>query len=495
MRSTGPELQLGVALTGDRRGFLRQIGAGGLALGVPPAWTASRAGSADTLRKGLRGTVVGKGDPAWPMWCRKLVSQQRKPGRRPPLIVQATNETDVIEAVRFARRNGLKVAVRTGGYSVWASFMRDDGLLIDLSLLNRVSFNRDDRSAVVQPALTGAQLLQRAAPHGLAFPVAHCGQVGLGGYLIGGGLGLNHDAWGTMACFSIRGADVVTARGELITVSATQHAAMYWALRGAGQGFPGIVTKLHLAMQPRPRHVLTSLYVLPLARASEAAAWLGDAMGDKPRSLEVRIVLATGATGQPVTMVFVNAFGASVDEARERLAPFAASELSKEALSKVEATASSLEGLLRPSSNPIADHGDSAWAVDSVWTARPADAVAEAAEQMQRAASPLSHVVIAFKSSRELPADAACSRIDRGFVGVYSVWQGAEGESANIAWLREASQSLQAFASGHYINEIDIEATPQKAQDCFSVKAWNRLADVRHRHDPERLFHGFLGVA
>ena len=59
----------------------------------------------------------------------------------------------------------------------------------------------------------------------------------------------------------------------------------------------------------------------------------------------------------------------------------------------------------------------------------------------------------------------------------------------------EASQALQPFASGHYINEIDIEATPQKAADCFSVKAWNRLADVRHRYDPERLFHGFLGVA
>ncbi len=495
MRPTGPELQLGVALTGDRRGFLRQIGAGSLALCAPHVSAVARAGGADMLRKGVRGTVVGKGESAWPLWCEKMVAQQRKSRRHPPLIVQASNETDVIEAVRFARRNGLKVAVRTGGHSVWASFMRDEGLLIDVSLLSRVSFNRDDRSAVVQPALAGGQLVQRAAAHGLAFPVAHCAQVGLGGYLIGGGLGLNHDSWGAMACFSIRAADVITARGELITVSATRHAALYWALRGAGQGFPGIVTKLHLAMQPRPRHVLASMYVLPLARAAQAALWVREALGDKPRSLEARMVLATGATGQPVTMVFVNAFGASADEVRARLAPFAASELSKEALSKVEAAASSLEGLLTRSSNPVADHGDRSWAVDSAWVPRPADAAAAVAEQMQRAASPLSHVVIAFKSGRELPADAACSRIDRAFVGVYSVWHGADGDAANIAWLREASLSLQPFASGHYINEIDVEAAPQRAEDCFSVKAWNRLADVRHRHDPERLFHGFLGVA
>ncbi len=125
-------------------------------------------------------------------------------------------------------------------------------MLIDLSLLNRASFNRDDRSAVVQPALRGAQLIDRAAPLGLAFPVAHCGQVGLGGYLIGGGLGLNHDHWGAMACFSIRGADVVTARGELVTVNASRNADLYWALRGAGQGFPGIVTKLQLALAAAP---------------------------------------------------------------------------------------------------------------------------------------------------------------------------------------------------------------------------------------------------
>lgn len=492
----GAKLQLGVPITGDRRAFLRRLGAAGLAGGLPKAVAAPAAPARiAALRKALRGTVVGQGERAWAGWCESLVWQQRKPSRRPPLIVQAANETDVIEAVRFARRNGLQVAVRTGGHSVWASFMRNEGLLIDLSLLARASINRDERSAVVQPALWGYRLIERAAPHGLAFPVAHCAQVGLGGYLIGGGLGLNHDTWGAMACFSVRGADVITARGELITVDANRHADLYWAVRGAGQGFPGIVTKLHLALQPRPQHVLRSLYVLPLARAAEAAAWVQEALGDNPPSLEVLMVLALDPGGQPVAMVFANAFAARADESHARLAPFAASEWAGEALSKVEATPSSLEKLLTDKLNPMTSVGVGACAVDSVWTAKPADAVAAAAEQLQRAASPLTHAVIAFKSGRALPADAACSRIDRAFVGLYSAWIGPEGNAANIAWLREASQALQPFASGHYINEIDIEAAPQKAADCFSVKAWNRLADVRHRYDPERLFHGFLGVA
>jgi FAD/FMN-containing dehydrogenase len=492
-----PDLQLGVPLTGDRRSFLRQLSAVGLAgtAGSASAATASvTAATSASLRKLMRGTVVAKGEVAWPGWCESMVWQQRKPTRRPPLIVQAANETDVIEAVRFARRNGLKVAVRTGGHSVWASFMRDQGLLIDLSLLNRSSFNRDDRSAVVQPALRGAQLIDRAAPLGLAFPVSHCGQVGLGGYLIGGGLGLNHDHWGAMACFSIRGADVVTARGELVTVNASRNADLYWALRGAGQGFPGIVTKLQLALQPRPQ-VLSSHYVLPLARAAEASEWVQAALGDQRPAVEALMVLARGMDGQPAATVFANAFAVSADEARASLAPFAASELATAAVSKTEAAPSSLEKLLTDGINPMTVFGLGGHAVDTVWTSKTADAVAAAVEQIQRAASPLTHAVIAFKSSRMLPAAAACSRIDRTFVGLYAAWVGADGDEANVAWLREASTALQPFASGHYINEIDIEAAPHRARDCFSAKAWNRLADVRHRHDPERLFHGFFGVA
>lgn len=424
-----------------------------------------------------------------------MVWQQRKPAQRPPLIVQAANETDVIEAVRFARRNGLKVAVRTGGHSVWASFMRGDGLLIDLSQLKRASFNRDDRSAVVQPALWGAQLIERAAPLNLAFPVAHCGQVGLGGYLIGGGLGLNHDAWGHMACFSIRGADVVTPRGELIGIDAKRHPSLFWALRGAGQGFPGIVTKLHLALQPRPREVRSSVYTLPLASAPAAAAWLQDATTPQRGGVEVMMVLARGDGAEPVVNVIVNAFASSASEALESLAPFAASEFAKDALNKSEAQPSSLEKLLRDGTHALPGNAKDAGShgVDSIWTANAEAAVAALAEHLPRAASPLAHAVIAFKSNRALPGDAACSRTDRAHVGLHAVWQGQEGGAANLNWLRAASQSLQPFASGHYINEVDIDAAPQRALDCFSERAWRRLADVRHHYDPDRVMHGFSG--
>ena len=490
-----PELQLGMPVVSPRRLFLHRLAAAGLVAASGSAVAAPTVASrAAALRQAIRGTVVGQQDPGWQGWCDGMVWQQRKPSRRPPLIAQASSESDVIAAVRFARRNGLKVGVRTGGHSVWASFMRDEGLLIDLSQLTRSSFNADDRSAVVQPALWGYHLIERAAPHGLAFPVAHCAQVGLGGYLIGGGLGLNHDNWGHMACFGIRGADVVTARGELITVTADQHSDLYWAVRGAGQGFPGIVTKLHLAMQKRPQQVLSSMYVLPLPRATEAVAWIEQAMAASPPAVEILMVLAHGPGGQPAAIVIVNAFADSGDEARASLAPFATSELARAAMFKLEAGESSLEKLLLDSVNPMTGFGFGGYAVDTLWTHRTSEAVAIAAEHIGRAASPMSHAVIAFKSDRALPAEAAFSRTDRAFVGLYGAWLGDAGNAANIDWLRAASRSLQPLASGHYINEIDVEAEPQKARQCFSPQAWQRLGQVRARYDPDGMFHGFLGL-
>jgi FAD/FMN-containing dehydrogenase len=47
----------------------------------------------------------------------------------------------------------------------------------------------------------------------LAFPVGHCGHVGLSGFLLSGGLGWNSGHWGP-ACLSIRGLEVVTADGR-----------------------------------------------------------------------------------------------------------------------------------------------------------------------------------------------------------------------------------------------------------------------------------------
>jgi FAD/FMN-containing dehydrogenase len=87
-----------------------------------------------------------------------MVWPQNTPGRYPQMIVQAANQNDVVQAAKFARGTGLKVAVRGGGHN-WVGYaLRDDSLLIDLGQLNKASIDNKARIARIQPAITGREL-------------------------------------------------------------------------------------------------------------------------------------------------------------------------------------------------------------------------------------------------------------------------------------------------------------------------------------------------
>src|ERR1700694_3134243 len=110
------------------------------------------------LQTRLSGKVTAAGDPAYENLRRQLIWNEFKPARFPKLIISVANEQDVIDAVRFARGNGMKVAVRGGGHS-WVGFsLRDDGLLIDLGKLDQISIDASARRATVGPAVIGRDM-------------------------------------------------------------------------------------------------------------------------------------------------------------------------------------------------------------------------------------------------------------------------------------------------------------------------------------------------
>ena len=165
---------------------------------------------------GLDGSVVWRGDEDYEPTRRSMLWNGWKPSRFPELIARAVSEEDVVAAVKFARSRRLKIAVRAGGHSWCGSPLREGGMLIDLSQLCELSVDSASRTAALQPGVTSRELASTLAEHELAFPVGHCGHVGLSGFLLSGGLGWNWGAWGP-ACLSIRGLEVVTADGRLIS--------------------------------------------------------------------------------------------------------------------------------------------------------------------------------------------------------------------------------------------------------------------------------------
>ena len=119
------------------------------------------------------------------------VFNHRRPARFPIAVVEATCEEHIVQAVRLASTLGCRVSVRSGGHS-WAAWsVRENAILIDLGKYQRIDVDYEKRLVVVSPSTEGKQLNSLLIENGLMFRGGYCPDVGLGGFLLQGGMGWN----------------------------------------------------------------------------------------------------------------------------------------------------------------------------------------------------------------------------------------------------------------------------------------------------------------
>ena len=126
------------------------------------------------------------------IWDR-IFNTIQDPNRLPRAIITPTHPSHIQAAVRLAAAENCQVSVRSGGHS-WAAWsVRADAILLDLADLHGGEIVYDDASGVVScgPAVTGRVLNRWLEAKGRFFAGGHCPDVGLGGFLLQGGMGWN----------------------------------------------------------------------------------------------------------------------------------------------------------------------------------------------------------------------------------------------------------------------------------------------------------------
>jgi len=119
------------------------------------------------------------------------VFNQRQLSRYPRAVIEASKPSHVVEAVKLAIQEDCRVSVRSGGHS-WAAWsVRDDAILIDLGNLRSMEYDPETHIARCSPSTTGRMLNSFLAENGRMFGGGHCPDVGLGGFLLQGGMGWN----------------------------------------------------------------------------------------------------------------------------------------------------------------------------------------------------------------------------------------------------------------------------------------------------------------
>jgi FAD/FMN-containing dehydrogenase len=447
------------------------------------------------LKSKISGKVIAAGQEDYESWRRNMSWQFLKTSRRPQLMVQAKSSQDVITAVRFANENSLKLSVRTGGHSWVHSSIREGGMLVDLRHFKDIQIDSKNHTAIVGPAHTSRELANALEKEGLAFPVAHCSSVALGGYLLGGGQAWNGESWGGAACNSISALEVVNAQGELIHVDESRHSDLFWAAKGAGPGFPGVVTAYHLNLYPLPQAIHMNTYIWPLTDTLIVSDWLSKVAEELSEKVEVLMFLS--GLPEPINgvdkavIISAVAFADSNEEAASLLTPLSSAQNLSTPLVVEELTPmtfASLFDLVDRSFFPCRA------AADTFWFDLSMNAVMENfVEHFASAPSPYSTVLCEVKTRAAKIGNSAYSMRLRTYLSPYAFWLTEEKDEINLQWMKKTQEILAPLSSGHYVNEADLEASPERSERSFSKESWRRIKEVQTRHDPNGIFHSYLG--
>jgi FAD/FMN-containing dehydrogenase len=416
----------------------------------------------------------------------------RVPPRHPDVIVQPLDDDDVVAAVRLARQRDLKIAIRSGGHSWAAAFLRDGGMLIDLARMSGFAVDADARTATIQPGLKGTALNRALRRHDLFFPTGHCMTVGLGGFLLQGGFGWSSRLWGP-ACASVRAMDIVTANGELVHADERENSDLLWAARGAGPGFFGVVTRFHLQLHPRPRSMMNSVYLYPIDALADVLVWARAVQPSLARTMEAMIFVRRDIMGHPGpgALVMGPVLADSREEAVAALALLETCPAVGKALIRDVNVVTEFDELMAKGEEMLYPPARR-YAADNMWTSASAAALlpgtAKIAATLPRAPSHMMWML--WGPPQPLP-EMAFSLQDDLYIALYSVWESQAEDAAHQAWVTDHMRDLEPLSSGIQLADENLGARPFRF---MAERNFEKLQALRSKHDPRGMFHSYMGA-
>jgi len=186
----------------------------------------------------------------------------------PRAVVAAETADDVAATVRFAGRHGLQVGVQATGHGAVASLAGD--ILVSTKLLDEVHVDANGW-ARIGAGCKWSQVLPQAHKLGFAALNGSSSDVGVVGYLTGGGVGVMARTYGVSAD-SVRAFEVVTGDGELRRATPDEHPDLFFGLRG-GKGSLGIVTSVEIDLIPMTHFYGGALFYDGAHVAEVTALW------------------------------------------------------------------------------------------------------------------------------------------------------------------------------------------------------------------------------
>jgi FAD/FMN-containing dehydrogenase len=412
--------------------------------------------------------------------------------RTPRLIARCACVSDIVGALKLARESGLPIAVRSGGHSFPGLSVCDEGLVIDLGLMNGIRVDPEERTVRAEAGVLLGELDQSTQMHGLAVPAGIVTHTGLAGLTLGGGIGWVMRKHG-LTIDQLLSAEVVTATGERVTASETENPDLFWGIRGGGGNF-GIVSEFEFRLNPVGPMVLAGPIFWRIDEAPRLLRFYRDWIAQAPDDLMTIVIhrkappldfVPAELHGELVTAV-VCCYSGPVEEGEKVLRP-------------LKAFGSPALDLCKPKSylehqamfDPSFPHG---W-----WYYMRACDVAELTDEViditvdhsLRIRSPLTTFPIwqmgGAVARRGDDETAFTSRRAGHTFNIAGVTSGPEGFDEEREWARSFWSALAPHHMGVYVNFLMDEGS-ERVRAAYGAAKYNRLQELKKKYDPDNVF-------
>ena len=410
--------------------------------------------------------------------------------KRPALIARCASPDDVALALAYARDRGLPVAVRAGGHSVAGMSLVDDGVVIDVRLLDSIEVDARRRTVRVGAGVLWGELDRRTQQYGLATTGGRVSTTGVAGFTLGGGSGWIERKHG-LACDNLTGIELVTADGEKVLAGEDENPDLLWAHRGGGGNF-GVVTSLELRLHELGPMVFGGLAIYDPVHGPTIARALRDFHDPGPAESGLALAYIT-APPEPfvpeewhgkLVCGFAGTVGRPARRGRARAARGAGGR------------AADREPVRRdPLRRDAVDDRRSARQAELVDGGVPDRLPRRRDRPLLRVLGPdaeLVHQSLAVAWGHAVEANADATPLQRGAAWVvhpFCVWEGAERDAEHIAWGREGREALADYKTGAtYLNFVGDEGA-DRVRASFGEN-YDRLAAIKASWDPDNVFRG-----
>ena len=419
--------------------------------------------------------------------------------KKPAIIARCMNAGDVSHSVKFARAHELLIAVKGGGHNSAGNAVCDDGMVIDLSLMQKVDVDAESGTASVEGGCLLSAVDQATQEHGMAVSAGIVSHTGVGGLTLGGGFGWISRKYG-LTVDMLLSVEMVTAEGKIVKASESENPDLFWAVRGGGGNF-GIVTTFVFQAARIGNEVYSGPIVKRFEDLKSYMQFHREFVRTMPDEMTIWMVVRHAP---PLPFIDESYHGELVI-----LIPFAWLGDPAEGEKLIQPIRDQGESVgdasgMKPwagwqsAFDGLVEHG-----ARNYWKSHHLTGLSDGCiDQIQHFAKSLpsaeSEIFIPHMEgapSRVAPEATAFPHRNTPFLlNLHTRWREKEEDEEAIAWAKDFHDATRPYSQGVYVNFLSEEGA-DRVREAYTEKVWERLVEAKRKWDPENVFRMNQNIA